>query len=108
MDVYKVVLSSQKEVVLREPKIGDLETAAQVAGKGGGDNTALMGMKLQKELVKALLVQVDGRNLTLQEKEQLDKLFSLKEYQQVIKVVQQITSDEGNEPTIEFGTSGDK
>ena len=110
MEVYKVTLSSGKIVHLREPKIGDIESASQVAGKGAADNNALLGIKLQKELVKLLVVQVDGKSLTMIEKEQLDKVFSFKEYQQVLKVVSTITSgdDSGNEPMIEFGISGDK
>jgi hypothetical protein len=110
MEVYRVVLSSKKEVHVREPKIGDLETAAQVAGKGAGDNQALLGIKLQKELLKSLLVQVDGKVITMTEKEQLDKIFSFKEYQQLLKVVGKITEsdDMGNDLVIDFVASGDK
>lgn len=110
MEVYKVVLGSKKEVYLREPKIGDLETAAQLAGKGNADNQMLMGIKVQKELVKILLVQVGENKLSATEKEQLDKHFSFKEYQQLLKVVGKITGDDelGNEFQIDFVSSGDK
>jgi hypothetical protein len=109
MEAHKVTLSSKKVIYLREPKIADTETAATVAGKGNSDNQILVGIKLQKEMLKLLLVQVDDQKLTLTDKEQLDKWFSPQEYNQAVKVVSQLVgSEEGNEPAIEFVTFGDK
>jgi hypothetical protein len=108
MEVHKVTLSSKKVIYLREPKIADTETAATVAGKGNSDNQALVGVKLQKEMLKLLLVQVGEQKLSLTDKEQLDKWLTVSEYGQAIKVMNQLVGSEGNEPVIEFVTFGDK
>jgi hypothetical protein len=108
MEAHKITLSSKKVIYLREPKIADTETAATVAGKGNSDNQALIGIKLQKEMLKLLLVQVDDHKLTLTDKEQLDKWLTVGEYGQAVKVMNQLVGSEGNEPVIEFVTFGDK
>lgn len=101
--VYKVTLSSGKVVFLREPKIADTELAVSIAGKVAGDNDALLNIKTQSEIVKILLVSVDGKELTMSEKESLDKIFTLAEFNQVKKILNKIVgSEEGNEPTMEF------
>ncbi len=102
MNIIKVTLPSkngQCEVLLKEPKIDDIETATQVAGKIAGDNHAHMSILLQKELLKRLLHSVDGKVLNLKDKAQLDKLFTVPQYIRLTKVVQQITDDGmGNDP----------
>lgn len=114
MEVYKVTLSTKlkdsddhRVVTFRKPLIADTEAAIQIAGKGNSDNEALLGIKTQKELIKILLVTVDGVELKMSEKEQLDKYFSMQEYNQLKKVIQKLMgSDEGNvEPQIEFSIS---
>jgi hypothetical protein len=109
MNTYKFTLASKKVIYLREPKIGDLETAAQVAGKKAGDNQAHLGILVQKELLKTLLVGVDSKKLSLSEKENLDALFNFSEYQQAVKAVSMITKseEEGNELTPEFVNAGE-
>lgn len=119
--LYRVVLSTGKVAYLREPLISDTETATAIAGKGAGDNHALIGVRLQKEMLKAILVMietpVEGGNPiqkrpTLQEKEQLDKLITVPEYSQLIKVVNKLSGpgegEAGNEPVIEFVAGGVK
>lgn len=110
MEVTKFTLSSGKEIFLKEPTVGDTETAAKVAGKKAGpDNQVYLGVILQKEMLKILLVAVDGKQLSLSDKEQIDKLLSYKEYNQALKAVQMVLADEGNESlTPEFTTIGDK
>lgn len=110
MEVAKFTLSSGKVIYLKEPSIGDTEKAAQVAGKkAGSDNQVYLGVLLQKEMIKILLVQVDDKKLSLTDKEQLEKLFTFKEYNQALKAAQMVMADEGNEQlTLEFATIGDK
>lgn len=110
MEVAKFTLSSGKVIYLKEPSIGDTEKAAQVAGKkAGSDNQVYLGVLLQKEMIKILLVQVDDKKLSLADKEQLEKLFTFKEYNQALKAAQMVMADEGNEQlTLEFATIGDK
>lgn len=107
MNTFKFTLASKKVIYLREPKIGDLETASQIAGKKAGDNQAHLAILLQKELLKTLLVGVDSKKLSMSEKENLDGLFNFSEYQQALKAVGMITASEGNELTPEFVTAGE-
>jgi hypothetical protein len=109
MDVYKVKLSTGKEVYLRQIKIKDQEMAAKAAGRSSdGDNKIAMAIAMQKELIKILLTQIDGKPLKAVEKEDLDSLFSYQEYMQLMSVVGKITDtgDMGNEPAIEIMHSG--
>lgn len=109
MDVYKVKLSTGKEVLLRQIKIKDQELAAKAASRTGEDSKYGMAIAMQRELIKILLVQVDGKQLKASEKEDLDSLFSYKEYMQVANVLQKITETEGDQmgnAEIEITTSG--
>jgi len=108
MDVYKVILSSKKEVVLRQMQIRDQDLAAKAAGRSGDDNKLLMALSMQKELLKILLIQINGKDLGGPEKENLDELFTYPEYMQLSSVIGKITDvgDEGNAPEIEIMTSG--
>ena len=107
--VSKFTLTGGKVIYLREPMIGDTETAAQVAGKkAGSENQLHAGILVQKEMLKLLLVKVDEKELKLQDKEQLDKLFTYKEYQQALKALKMVMGDEGNDPLVEIVTSGEQ
>lgn len=112
MNVAKFTLNSGKVIYLREPRIGDTEKAAQVAGKkASSQNEIHTGLVIQSEMLKILLVQIDEKKLGLIDKEQLDKLFTFKEHRQALKAVQKMLEDdeEGNEQLIpEFSTFGDK
>jgi DNA transposition AAA+ family ATPase len=110
MNVTKFTLSSGKVIYLREPRIEDTENAAQVAGKkASAENQAHLMILIQKEMLKSLLVKVDEKELKLVDKEDLNKLFTYKEYGQALKALQMITGDEaGNGPIPEFETSGEQ
>lgn len=109
--VYKFTLSSKKVIFLREPKMRDSENAIKVAGmKAGEKNVALLGLLTQKEMFKSLLVQVNDNKLKMSEKEKLDSMFSFKEWNQCMKALHKVTSEdeEGNELEAEIVTIGDK
>lgn len=108
MQGYKFTLSTKKEIYLREPKIGDIETASQLAGKKASDNQAYLGVLVQKELLKLLLVQVGTKKLNMAEKENLDALLGFGEYQECLKAINMITKSEGNELEPEFVTVGEQ
>lgn len=98
LNVVKITLKSGKVVLLREPKIQDIETATQIAGKEAGDNQALLSITLQKEMLRKLLVAVDGKELSKSDKLQLDKLFKVPEYLRLTNIVQKLMDDgQGNE-----------
>lgn len=101
MSVFKFTLSSGKEVYLREPRIGDDEHASRVAGNiAGPENTAHLGVLFQKEMIKLLLVQIGQSKLSLEEKQQLDKHFTYKEYKEVTKAIMMIVGDDQGNPEL--------
>lgn len=110
-EAIKVTLSSKKVVLLRQPKIKHQSQAVQVASqKVKSENNLVLGSELQQELLKILLISVDDKTLTGSQKEDLDSIFTIGEYQQCLKVVNKLMSgeSEGNEePTIEtvFGNT---
>lgn len=107
--VHKVSLKSGKVVMLRDPLISDMEHATSIAGKGNFDNQALLGTKIQKEMLKLLITSIGkeengqfvGSKPSIQDIQQLDKIFSLKEYNQLCSVVRKLCQEdaEGNEST---------
>lgn len=108
--VYKFTLRSKKVIYLREPRMSDSESAIQVAGMKAKDNMALLGLLTQKELFKKLLVQVDDRVLKMAEKENLEGLFSFKEWADCSKALAMVAGDddEGNLEAPEITTIGSK
>jgi len=108
--VTKVTLSTGKVILLKEPTVDDMEVAGQLAGKIAGDNQAQLGMALQKELLKRILVQINEKKLGLADKEGINSLFSLREYSQTMKVVKELTGmDEAEgKPQMEVVTFGVK
>ena len=110
MMVHKFVLSTKKVIYLREGEIEDMELAAKIAGNTAGDNKAYLGIVLQKELLKRLLVKVDNKILSSSDKEMLKTFLNLKEYMQALKALQMVTGDDDKEGnlTAEFVTIGSK
>jgi hypothetical protein len=83
INAHKVTLSTGKVVILRDPQINDQETAMQVAAPRAKDNPMLMVSFAQKEMLKLLILEVDGKAPSKIELEQLGKMFTLPEYNQL-------------------------
>ena len=77
--------------MIREPKIRDQNMAMDLAAKRAKDNPLLLVTNSQMELLKLLLVQVDGKDISGNDREQLDSLFNLGEYNQMLQVVGQLS-----------------
>lgn len=91
---HKLTLSTGKVVLVREPKIKDQELSAQLAGaKAGNDNNLSAAILWQKEMTKLLLLKINDKQLTAAEKENLDELFSLREYGEVSMALKQLIGD---------------
>ena len=106
---YKFTLPSKKVIIIREPKISDTRTASQVAGRKAGTNQVHCNVLLQEEMIKLLLVSINDNKLSSIQKEDLDSLFTMKEYGYVLKCVQQVGGgdEEEGEPQMEIVTTGD-
>lgn len=104
MAKIKMTLSTGKIVVLKELEVGDQELAVEATGIRDAGNTVNLGMKAQNELVKLLLVSIDGKVLKGNEKESLKSLFSYKEYAQVLKQVETMggTGEDEKKPIVEI------
>lgn len=88
--VHKVTLSTNKVVLLREMKIKYQEMAMRAVGNKAGDNTVLMGSMVQKEILKQLIVQIDGKEPAKISLEKLDDVFTYQEYMQLNAFMQKI------------------
>lgn len=109
--VIKFTLSSEKVIFLREPRIRDTEMVAQLAGKKAGENMAYLGVLMQKELFKVLLVAINEEPIPAKEKDMLDNLFTMKEWKECMKALMKVTGDDedmGNDLTPEFIDFGSK
>jgi hypothetical protein len=88
--VHKVVLSSGKEVLFKPMKIKYQNLALRAVGNKADGNSALLGSMMQEELLKILLVQIDGKSVDKKLVEDLDGLFAYEEYLQVCSVIAQL------------------
>lgn len=91
IEVIKVVLGTGKEVFLRQPLIRDQDMALQLASTKTKDNPMLLVTHTQKELLRMLIVQVAGKDVSRQQAEKLDDLFTLGEYNQLSQAVGQLS-----------------
>lgn len=102
--VVKVTIG-ENVFMLREPKISDTRLAAKVVGKKASSQME-MGVMLQEELLKLLLVEKNGQKLSDNEKMNLDNLITYAEYVLLVKVVERLAggNEAAGEPELEFVT----
>lgn len=106
--VHKVTLSSDREVLLRSYKIKHEELAAQsLATKTDGENAITSSLLMQKEILKLLIVQVDGKSVSAAQMESLDDVFSYKEYRECLTVVKELMGGDSEAPKVEIVSFGD-
>lgn len=97
-NVYKVTLSSSKVVLLREFKMYHQELAIKAAGNRAGSNQTLQQFYMMQEIIKALVVQVDGADVDKNKIENLDNYFSVGEIAQIQNFLKQVGGlDEGSQ-----------
>lgn len=105
---YELVLSTGKKVVLRPPTIRDQDVAAQMVSGRAGDSPMAFTMMIASEIVKLLIVSVNGKALSGVEKDMLDKFFDFQEYGELQMGVKEILG-EVKKPQINLvKPSGDK
>jgi hypothetical protein len=79
-DLTVITLDTGKRIGFRELKIRDMNMAAKAAARESSDNQFVFQMSLQQELLKNLMVSIDGKTLSGNEKENLDEILSPSEY----------------------------
>lgn len=91
MAKFKVTLDcgpKPKVVVIRKMLIADQRTAARALGKGMND--AEMMLAMQDEIIKMIIISIDGKKLKGVEKENLDKILEYSEYMQLMEPVKEM------------------
>lgn len=93
INAYKITLSTKRVVLLRELKLKDQNLATKMLGQRKM-NQAEMHLAIQENLIKILLMEIDGVKLDHKAKENLDDLFSVKEYGQLVLALTKINSED--------------
>lgn len=107
--VHKVTLSSEKVVLLKKFKIRHQRLAAQAAGsKVTGDNPTATGIAMAEEILKLLVVQVDGKPIAKEKLEDLDSVFEIDEYQELITCMGKFMGNKNVIPKMELVSFGGK
>lgn len=93
MQGIKVTCSTKKVVLLRQPEIEDQPKAAQAAANRVGETADKYSFSLtmNQEMLKLLLVSVDGKKIKASQREHLGDLLSYVEFQEVMGVVGKLT-----------------
>lgn len=106
--VHKVILTGGKVVLLREMKIRHQRLASQAAQSSASDNPITVGMAMAEEILKLLIVQVDGKDVAKASLEDLDSVFKYAEYQQLMRVMEKLMGlEEGRDaPKMELVSFG--
>lgn len=108
MNAIKVTLSGGKVVMLKEMKMKFQNLALQAIGSKAKDNQMLAGSLMLQELMKILIITVDGVKVPPSQLENLDDIFSYKQLQQLQSVVGKIMGGDESEGelTTEFVNTG--
>lgn len=107
-NVYRVSLPSGKVIHMREMKMKYEDLAMQAVGTRGKGNEAYQQKLMADELMKILLVDVDGKVLAPADREKLNDILDYRDIVAVRKIMLKITgSDEGESyaPNLEVVSS---
>lgn len=106
--LHRLTLDSGRTVELRPLKVSYYKTAMEAAAHRSRGDTTMLAMHSQDEILKTLLVSLDGKKLSAAEKENTD-LFDPTEYRQVMLIIEEMVG-EAKRPKVEMvsDNSGDK
>jgi hypothetical protein len=100
INVHKVTLGTKKQVVLREMLLEHQELAMRAVGDEPNPN--IFQYKTNLELLKILLLEVDGQKIDQTMGVSLQKHLTLGEIQACLKFINKVSGgDEANLPLIE-------
>lgn len=109
MAQFKVSLDSGKYVVLREFTVKLKNQAVEAAGlrTSSASSGKAFEATLQDEILKVLIVSVNGQSLKAAEREDLDTILTYSEYQQLMMAVGDVMGgmEQIKKPKIEMITS---
>lgn len=91
LQLVKATLTTGKTVLLHEMRVSHTEKAAKKVAQEAGENQALFQMLMQKALVQELLFKINDKVVTMSQRDDIDSLFTLPEYSQVLKVINKIS-----------------
>lgn len=108
MGIKAVLPSSGKVVILRPYKIKHRELGIRAVGTKAGESHFLFGELLQKEMIKILVSEVEGKKVSAIDMEDLDSHFTPVEFAELGKVVGKVMGADAivGEPQIEFVGTG--
>lgn len=94
---FKVTLPSGKVVLLREMKVRFEDLALKSVGNKAGKNEMYSQKLVGDEMLKLLLISVDGKKPAPLELENIDEMFAYRDIIALRKVVHKITGAEEGE-----------
>jgi hypothetical protein len=100
---FKLTLKTGKVVILKDLQVGDQEQAAEAARLTQGMSSVVQAMKMQQELIKGLIVSINGKAPSALERESLKTILTIQEFGQIASFVGELTG-EGEKPTVEVIT----
>ena len=98
---HKLTLSSGREVILEEMSIAHEDRATEMLSSRYKDNPTMVIFGAAKELMKMLVLQIDGKPLTAIQSEQIDTVLDRTEYKQVEAYINKMRSIDAPLPEAE-------
>lgn len=79
----ELALASGKKVVLRPAQVGDEQRAAELMPPNVAESKFAFGLAMSFEMLKMRLIAVDGKPLKMTDKEQLGKVLTRQDLDQI-------------------------
>lgn len=102
LNLIRLTLLTNKVVLLHQMLIKHTEKAAEFCAASSGESQQLFQFKMQKELVKQLLYKIDGKVVSMSDREDFDKLFTPQEYGQVLKAIAKIAGADDEKKEVQI------
>lgn len=99
--LIKLTLESGKTVTVRQKKIKDELNLVKELGKNG-ESGAAFSMTLAIELIKLLIQKIDGKPVNRAQLEDLDSVFTEREFKQLVMHYQQEGGEVLGPPKVAF------
>lgn len=81
----ELVLSTEKKVVFRPSRISDEQRASMALPEAAAKDKFTYGIAIQYEIIRMRLVSVNGKRPSAEGLEELDSLFTPREFKEIVK-----------------------